>query len=281
MLPAVTALTTLLVLAPVWHADLTAHLQAADPATEVAETVETPSTNDPASDVIRIDPEEAVSDQPAIDTPVPTTDETETRPALEETVLAEDTPARPSPVPVLDQARILERASASLAATGTAKGRFEQLNADGTYSTGTFALRRPGRVRFDYDDPVPVLIVSDGTTVAIEDSELETVDRYPLVSTPLGIILDDQPDFSDPDLEIISVSEEIGLTAIALRDATGEVDGDLTLLFESENFEFLGWIAIDSDLNTTQVSLSEVVTNERVNARLFRLEDPRDEEEER
>ncbi len=179
------------------------------------------------------------------------------------------------------QTRLLEQARGALTTTRTAKGNFTQANADGSLMTGAFALQRPGKVRFDYDDPTPILIVSDGTTVAMEDSELETVDRIPLGSTPLGLILDDGLDFSDPDIEIVSVSEDYGLAGITVRDATGEVDGELTLLFETEQFEFLGWIATDSELNTTQVSLSDVTTNNRLDPRLFRLDDPRDEEDKR
>ena len=40
----------------------------------------------------------------------------------------------------------------------TASGRFEQFSPDFTTTSGTFALSRPGKVRFDYDDPSPLLI---------------------------------------------------------------------------------------------------------------------------
>jgi outer membrane lipoprotein-sorting protein len=77
----------------------------------------------------------------------------------------------------------------------TARGNFEQYSPDGSFSTGQFAMSRPGKVRFDYDDPVPLVLVSDGTTVALQDADLETTDRVPLSSTPLSLLLSDKLDF--------------------------------------------------------------------------------------
>ena len=60
-----------------------------------------------------------------------------------------------------ERAALLKEASKALASVKTARGRFEQYSPDGSYSTGQFAMQRPGKVRFDYDDPVPLLMVSD------------------------------------------------------------------------------------------------------------------------
>ena len=64
------------------------------------------------------------------------------------------------------------------------------------------------------DDPNPLLIVADGATVAIEDSDLETQDRVPLVSTPLALLLDDDLDFETEAnvLDVRKANGVIGLT---------------------------------------------------------------------
>ncbi len=204
---------------------------------------------------------------------------------ITEAEVTEATPVEstPAPQPALsDAARsdILNGVKTALSNARTAKGLFTQSNSDGSLMTGDFALRRPGKMRFDYHDPTPILIVSDGTTVAMQDSELETVDRIPLGSTPLGLILDDDLEFSG-DVEVLRVSQGEDKVWITLRDATGEVEGELTMIFAVGTYDLLGWLTMDADYQMTTVELSEVETNGRIDPRLFRLDEPEDEEDER
>ena len=67
------------------------------------------------------------------------------------------------------------------AKTQTLKANFVQIDERGYSATGKVWLRRPGRVRFEYDPPVPLLIVADGIFVVFVDKELEQVDRLPLL----------------------------------------------------------------------------------------------------
>ena len=179
-----------------------------------------------------------------------------------------------------DRTPVLTKAKTALVAARSAKGSFRQINADGSESGGTFALRRPGKMRFDYDARTPVLIVSDGTTVAIEDTELETIDRVPLISTPLGLLLNDDLEFGG-DAEVIRVARNADQVGITVRDATGEVEGDLTMIFDRSTYALLGWKTVDNALNTTTVELFDVTTNGRIDPRLFRLDEDEDEEDER
>ena len=175
---------------------------------------------------------------------------------------------------------LLERAQASLSRAKTANGRFLQANADGSIYSGAFALSRPGKLRFDYDDPVPVLIVSDGTTVAMEDRDLETIDRVPLGTTPLGLILDNELVVTD-DIIINDVIERDITFEVMVEDATGEMIGTLTMVFSKTTNELIGWRAVDAEQSVTRVSLIDVETNQRINPRQFILRDAEDEEDER
>ncbi|MEM9938630.1 MAG: outer membrane lipoprotein carrier protein LolA [Pseudomonadota bacterium] len=197
---------------------------------------------------------------------------------VEETT--DDVPARTQPTALTgdELTTTLEAISEALSAAQTAKGKFQQVNADGSVSSGSFALRRPGRVRFDYDDPTPILIVSDGATVAMEDRDLETVDRIPLASTPLGLLLDDRLDF-DEEVDVINVFRNEERISVTVQDATGEVEGDLTMVFAAGTYDLLGWLTLDANFQTTVVELSDVEQNIRLNPRLFRIDE--DEEEER
>lgn len=183
-------------------------------------------------------------------------------------------------VPAADWPALLSEVSAALAAAKTATGDFVQTNSDGSVSTGSFALNRPGRIRFDYDDPTPILIVSDGATVAMQDRELDTVDRVPLGSTPLGLILSTQLDV-DQDTEVLGIQQNADQFGIRVSDASGELDGTLTMVFDKTSLELLGWLTVDSNLQTTVVDLLDVKTNQRVDPRLFRLNEDDDDEDER
>jgi len=189
-------------------------------------------------------------------------------------------PSGPTPVAQADWPGLLDQASTALTKARTAMGQFVQTNPDGSVMTGSFALRRPGRVRFDYDDPVPVLIVSDGATVAMYDHELETVDRIPISATPLQLILSRKLEISE-DIEIIDIRRADTQIGIEVRDASGEMEGQLTLIFNADDFALQGWLAMDSMGETTWVSLEQVRTNMRTDPGLFRLDEPEDEEDER
>lgn len=167
-----------------------------------------------------------------------------------------------------DRQRLLTDISSAMEKVKTARGLFEQVSPDGSLSTGKFALSRPGKMRFEYDDPVPLLIVADGTTVAMQDTELETVDRVPLSATPLSLLLDSKLDFGSEAevLDIVRSQDQIGVT---IADPNDEVDGVLQLIFNASDLSLDSWVATDSGGGETLVKLNNVQTGKRLNPRLF------------
>ena len=65
---------------------------------------------------------------------------------------------------------------------------FIQIAPDGAISRGRFYLKRPGRFRFEYEPPAPVLIVADGTYVNYFDIEQGQLSQIGVYSTPLGAV---------------------------------------------------------------------------------------------
>lgn len=173
----------------------------------------------------------------------------------------------------------IDRIEMALEEVRTASGRFGQINPDFSYIEGDFALQRPGRVRFDYDDPSPILIVSDGTTVAMEDTDLETFDRVPIGRHPLKLMFDRNVDFAGNAeiVDLLVLPNEVNLT---IRDLKGEVEGELTMILDSESYQLEGWRILDAAGSSTSVQLMDVETNKRLSQRLFRIEDPEDAEDE-
>jgi outer membrane lipoprotein-sorting protein len=239
---------------------------------KVAKTPATVKVPPPSNGPVRL-----VETQPVLGTP-----DVEIDPTGGATLAPTATPvqASPSEVTASEWPANLDAAKTALSAAKTAQGKFIQTNADGSITNGSFSLSRPGKMRFDYDDPTPILIVSDGATVAMEDSALETVDRIPLASTPLGLILNSDLDF-DTDVDVLDIRRNDGKIGIRVSDATGELDGTLTMVFDAVTYDLLGWLTVDGNLQTTVVDLVDVETNVRIDPRLFRLNEEDDEEDER
>lgn len=181
-----------------------------------------------------------------------------------------------APLPVAltgtERTQAIADASRRLDAIRMLSGRFEQLAPNGAITRGTFHLQRPGRLRFDYDKPSPLTIVSDGSVVSIQDRALRTIDRAPLRSTPLHFVLASSINL-DRDLRVTQVVREGERLAIALKDRTGQSDGELTLIFSGANLS--AWRVIDAAGQVTEVRLVDTRTPTKLDAKLFRMDDVR------
>jgi outer membrane lipoprotein-sorting protein len=182
--------------------------------------------------------------------------------------------AQVTPVVLSGEARAaaLAQANASLNSFRRLQGRFVQAAPGGARSTGTVYLERPGRLRFEYDPPASLLIVSDGSVVAMRDTELRTTERTPLRSTPLNIILGQQIDL-ERNARVLRVSRAGPWLMITARDRSGQTDGQITLQFHGPNTELKSWDVIDATGARTRITLNDVSYPASLDRSLFRLED--------
>lgn len=148
-------------------------------------------------------------------------------------------------------------------------GRFLQIGPDGSAVEGLIALQRPGRFRFEYDPPAPLLIVSDGSYITMEDRQLKSVDRLPLGSTPLDILVRDQVSFDDPKLAVQRLERGASVLRVTLADADKPHDGSLVLSFSDRPLGFTGWTVHDAQGQTTTVALSALDLNPTLPDSLF------------
>lgn len=182
--------------------------------------------------------------------------------------------AAPAPLAPADPGQLVADASAYLNSIGSLQGRFVQIAPDGSLASGAFYLQRPGKVRFEYDDPHPSLIVADGATLAHQDRELDTIERAPLRSTPLHAFLKRDVDL-DADTEITQVLARDGEVAITARDRSGDVDGDITLVFSAPEMQLREWVVTDSLRAETRLIFTELARVEDLDPALFVLRDDR------
>ena len=197
----------------------------------------------------------------------------QTRPQSSETQTVETRPAQQSPftnpqtVP-----RDLARVDQAMNSTISFSGRFSQYASDGSFAQGQVYIKRPGKLRFEYDAPNPLLIVSDGVTLIQQDKALETTDRVPLSATPLNYFLKKDVNLEN-DTEIIGLIKTYNEWRVTARDGSGEVDGAMTMVFDAKTLALKEWIIADSFGGQTRVLLSDIKYNERINPRLFILRD--------
>jgi outer membrane lipoprotein-sorting protein len=132
----------------------------------------------------------------------------------------------------------------------TMEARFQQYNGDGSLDTGTIYIRRPGRMRMEYDNDKALVLVSGGS-VAIFDKKEEHAQQYPLRKTPLWLILKKNVDLGRPGA-IKSIEHRRDLTRITAYDEETPEAGRVVFEFDNAdgNIKFDGW-KIRTDLGET------------------------------
>jgi len=150
---------------------------------------------------------------------------------------------------------LISRAVAYLDSVNNVKARFTQSNPHGDVAQGTVYLQRPGRARFDYDPEAGLLMTSDGTTVAIYNMRLKSVQRAPLSSTPLAVFLADHVRL-DRGAHVTRVDPQPNGFSLTARDDRSIAGGEITLFFDDKPaLRLTGWSITDTQARVTRVAL--------------------------
>lgn len=177
-----------------------------------------------------------------------------------------------SAAPNAKDAADLAKISAYLNAITSIQASFVQVGPNGELDQGMVYARKPGRLRFEYAPPSPYLIVSDGVTIAVANSKLRTVDRYPLIENPLNIILRENIDLTK-DQRISAVDRQTGTLRITATEKSGPLKGAVTLIFAYPAVELRQWIITDAQGLQTMIALKNTKTEVALPPELFILKD--------
>lgn len=148
---------------------------------------------------------------------------------------------------------------------------FEQEDSSGAKTTGTFYLARPGRLRWDYDLPTPILIVAKGSLVAYYDKELDEVSHISLDDTMAGILTKQKISFSEDGAKILGLQKKDDEIHITITQNKKEDQGKLTMVFKASNIDLLRMEVVDSIGKTTIVRFKNLVYNKPLEKELFIL----------
>ena len=172
--------------------------------------------------------------------------------------------------PAAAQAIPLGEISAYMNGLTTVTARFRQDNPDGTVTSGTFYLKRPGRMRFEYDPPEPAMVIAGGGALAVFDPRSDEPTRFPLNQTPLSVILARTVNLSAAE-EITGTRESDGFTLVRAEDPDNPEYGAIELVFSANPIQLRQWIVRDGQGAVTRVSLGDLDTQSRVRDRLFNI----------
>ncbi|GHC91912.1 LolA family protein [Novosphingobium pokkalii] len=186
--------------------------------------------------------------------------------------------AAPGPAPAAAPSADVERAVAALRAISSMRADFVQTDRNGQRLTGTLTLQRPGKIRFQYQPGVPLLIVSDGAALTVIDYEVRQVSRWPIRNSPLGALL-------NPDKDVARYARLLPTTnpdvlSLEIKDPRHPEYGTLTLIMVRKpgapgGLQLDSWVALDSQNQRTTIRLSNQQYGVPVPANMFRYNDPR------
>jgi outer membrane lipoprotein-sorting protein len=151
----------------------------------------------------------------------------------------------------------------------TMSGEFVQFGPRGEQTGGKFFLERPGKIRFNYETPSPMRVISDGKSVVIGNLKLKTWDIYPLSKTPLALLLGNKIDLKGK--MVRDVKEESDLITIKLGDRSVFADSTITMMFDPKSFELRQWTITDDQGKDTSVMIFNVKTGEAFDDKVFRV----------
>lgn len=188
-------------------------------------------------------------------------------------------PAKPAVVflpatEVAKHADTIKRVEDYLSSLTTITSEFTQVSPDGSLATGKFYMERPDKMRWQYNPPVPVLMVTSGSELIYYDSELEQITHIPLRSTLIGFLAQEKIHF-DKKVGIISFLEKDNTIRIGLSQRNKTSDGQLILEFSDKPLLIRNMVVTDASGQITTVSLNNAIFGGKIDKALFEFKDTR------
>ncbi|MFN2099079.1 LolA family protein [Altererythrobacter sp. MF3-039] len=172
----------------------------------------------------------------------------------------------------------LDRAVSALRGISTMRADFSQTDRSGQTLSGVLTLKRPGKIRFQYQKDVDLLVVSNGKSLYLVDYEVDQVQRWPISNSPLGALLDPNRDVKRFGKLIPTGNPNV--ISVEVRDPKRPEFGVITLLFTRNasapgGLELNNWVALDAQNQRTTVRLKNHRYGMSVSDNTFRFRDPR------
>lgn len=176
--------------------------------------------------------------------------------------------------PPTTEAQDLAAVQAYLKGITSLRAQFQQVAPNRQVSAGTMSLQKPGKLRFQYTPPTPILVVSDGTVITLIDYDLKQVTRWPINDTPLRPLVRSDFMFGE-DVEVLGIKRNAQWINVAITDPRKRDEGSMLLTFSRNPLKLTEWQVLDERGQTTIVTLDDLRTNLPLDKSLWTWRDPR------
>lgn len=180
---------------------------------------------------------------------------------------------RAAPLSAADDADVA-RVVAYLNAIHTLQSHFQQIAGDGSDSSGIIYVERPGKLRLDYNPPVPIMILADGQGLYYWDKKLEQLTQSPVQDTPAWFLLRPQISASG-DISVTRLDRKPGFLQITMVETANPDLGSVTVTLSDRPLELRQWTVIDAQNRPVTVTLTDPRFNIPISPRQFDWIDPR------
>ena len=169
---------------------------------------------------------------------------------------------------------LIANIEAYLTSLTTIAANFNQVAPDGTLTSGKFYMQRPGKMRWQYNPPTPVLMVANGIELVFYDYELEQVSHIPLNDSIVTFLAREKIQFGD-DIGILSVEDKEGVIRIEVAERKKPTEGRILLEFSKNPLLIRNMVITDATNQVTSVALSNAEFGKKLDKELFIWRDPR------
>jgi outer membrane lipoprotein-sorting protein len=167
-----------------------------------------------------------------------------------------------------EQQQSVQKISAFINSFQSLKSNFTQISPRGQASQGVLFISKPGKLRFDYAAPNPLLIVSDGKWLTIKNRVKEKGDQFPLSATPLRLVVAPKIDLL-AETNVVAFESKDGITSVSLADRKDSLGGYIILIFDEQRNQLQQWVIVDGKGRRTTVQLANIEIGGKFDPKLF------------
>ena len=151
------------------------------------------------------------------------------------------------------------------------KANFSQTNPDDTISSGTILIKRPGRMRFEYNKPDKTLVLVSAGALAIFDPKGdEEPITYPIRNNPISLILKNEVDLLNSGI-VAKYKVSVEKAVLTIRDPKKPQRGSVELVFVGTQPALEKFTMKNENGSSTSVSLKDIKYPEKLNETLFSI----------
>lgn len=165
----------------------------------------------------------------------------------------------------------IDQISAYIEDLKSVSAEFIQYNPDGSRMSGTMYMKRPGKLRFEYNgENMPLVMVGGGQVAVFDPLSNEPPMRFPLSQTPMKPILDRDVDIASTRFET-HLMESGDFTILNVQDPRFAEYGYISLVFDTSPLQLRQWVVIDGAGQQTAIALTQINLAAKINNGIFNI----------